>query len=175
MKAFRFAALLAACSFAGLAGAQSAPAPTDPQIAAIAVTANQVDVDAGKLAKARSHNKEVKKFAQNMITDHTAVIKQAVALVKKLGVKPEPSDTSKSLAQGGKENIAKLKKLKGKAFDQAYADHEVTYHQAVIDAVKNVLIPNAKNGELKALLEKVEPVLEQHLEHAKMLAASLGK
>ncbi len=173
MKALRFAALVAASSFAALAAAQGGP--TDPQIASIAVTANQVDVDAGKLAESKSKNKDVKQFAKNMVTDHSAVIKQAVALVTKLKVRPEDNATSKALKQGGKENVAKLKKLRGKAFDQAYAEHEVAYHQQVIDAVKNVLIPNAKNAELKALLEKVEPVLEQHLEHAKMLAASLGK
>src|SRR5207253_7229538 len=63
--------------------------PSDPQIAHIVVTANQIDIDAGKLAKSTSKNKEVQEFAQRMITDHTAVNKQAGALAKKLGVTPE--------------------------------------------------------------------------------------
>src|SRR5690242_7103850 len=114
-------------------GALAQPAaPTDPQIAAIVVTANQVDIDAGKLATSRAHAKEVKAFAQQMITDHTGVNKQATELVTKLKVKPEQSDTSRSLKQGGDENLAKLSKLKGAEFDRAYIDHEVTYHQAVI-------------------------------------------
>ena len=91
--------------------------PTDPQIAHIVVTANQIDIDAGKLAKAQSKNKEVQGFAQQMITDHGAVNKQAVALAKKLNVKPEDNDTSKALKKGASENVAKLKKLKGAAFD----------------------------------------------------------
>jgi putative membrane protein len=149
--------------------------PTDPQIAAIVVTANQVDIDAGKLAKSKSKNKEVDKFAQQMITDHTGVNKQAVALVTKLKVKPEPSDTSKSLKKGGDENMAKLKKLKGAEFDKAYVDHEVDYHQAVLDAIDKTLIPSAKNAELKGLIEKVRPAIAAHLDHAKHLQASLGK
>ena len=120
--------------------------PSDPQIAHIVVTANQIDIDAGKVAKSKSKNKEVQAFAQQMITDHTAVNKQAGALAKKLGVKPEDNDTSKSLQKGASENMAKLKKLSGAAFDKAYVDHEVDYHQAVLDAIDKVLIPSAQNA-----------------------------
>ena len=149
--------------------------PTDPQIAAIVVTANQVDIDAGKLAVTHAQGKEVKAFAQQMITDHTGVNKQATELVTKLKVKPEENDTSRSLKKGGDDNLAKLKSLKGAAFDHAYIDHEVAYHQAVIDALDKTLIPNAKNGELKTLLVKVRPAFVAHLEHAKALQAKIGK
>lgn len=149
--------------------------PTDPQIAAIVVTANQVDIDAGKLAKSKAGSKDVKDFAQLMITDHSAVNKSATELVTKLHVTPEPNATSQSLQQGGDQNIAALKKLHGAAFDKAYIDHEVTYHQAVLDAVDKTLIPSAKNEELKALLVKVRPAFVAHLEHAKKLQASLDK
>jgi putative membrane protein len=152
-----------------------AQAPSDPQIAGIVVTANQVDVDAGKLAKSKSKNKEVQKFAQQMITDHTAVNKQAGALAKKLGVKPEDSDTSKALKKGGQDNLAKLKKLKGASFDRAYVDHEVAYHEQVLGAIDKVLIPSAQNAELKGLIEKVRPAIQAHLDHAKHLQETLGK
>ena len=149
--------------------------PSDPQIAGIVVAANQIDIDAGKLAKSHTKNKEVSKFAQQMITDHTAVNKQAGALAKKLGVTPEDSDTSKSLKQGAADNIGNLKKQKGAQFDQAYVDHEVVYHQQVLDAIDKVLIPSAQNAELKGLITKVRPAIAAHLEHAKHLQASLGK
>jgi putative membrane protein len=152
----------------------SAQTINDAQIASIVVTANQVDVDAGKLAAATSKNPEVKKFAQLMVTDHTGVNEQAVALVTRLKVTPEDNDTSRSLKAGGEKNVAALKALKGAAFDKAYVDHEVAYHQAVLDAVDKTLIPNAKNAELKALLVKVRPAFVAHLEHAKHIAASLG-
>jgi putative membrane protein len=149
--------------------------PTDPQIAAIVVTANQVDIDAGKLATAKAHAQEVKAFGQQMITDHSGVNKQATELVTKLKVKPEENDTSKSLKQGGEDNLAKLKELKGADFDRAYIAHEITYHQTVIDALDKTLVPNAKNEELKALLIKVRPAFVAHLEHAKSIQAKLGK
>ena len=93
----------------------------------------------------------------------------------KLKVTPEDNPTSQSLKAGGEKNVANLKTLKGAAFDKAYVDHEVAYHQAVIDAVDKTLIPSAKNAELKALLVKVRPAFVAHLEHAKHIQASLGK
>lgn len=159
---------------AGGAAAQDA-APTDAQIASIVVTANKVDIDAGKLAKSKAADKEVKAFALMMITDHTGVNKSATALVKKLKVKPEDNPTSASLKSGGEENVSKLKGLRGASFDSAYIDHEVEYHQAVIDAMDQTLIPNAKNDELKALLVKVRPAFVAHLDHAKQIQAKLGK
>jgi putative membrane protein len=165
------ALILAGASFAW---AQAA-APTDPQIAAIVVTANQVDIDAGKLAKAKSSSKEVKEFAELMMKDHAAVNQSATELVQKLHVTPQSNPTSESLQQGGDQNVATLKGLSGKAFDRAYINHEVTYHQAVLDAVDKTLIPSASNAELKALLVKVRPAFVAHLEHAKQLQSSLSK
>ena len=150
----------------------SAQGVNDAQIASIVVTANQVAIDAGKLAAARSANREVKAFAQLMVTDHTGVNKSATDLVAKLKVSPEDNPTSQSLKSDGAKNLAHLKTLKGVAFDKAYVDHEVAYHQQVIDALDKTLIPGATNSELKALLVKVRPAFVAHLEHAKRLQSS---
>jgi putative membrane protein len=156
------------------AGSAFAQAPNDAQIAHIVVTANQVDIDAGKFAQGKAKSKEVKDFAKQMVTDHTAVNKQATDLAKKLGVKPEDNPTSESLKKGGQDNVKKLNGLKGKEFDKAYVDQEVGYHQAVLDAIDKTLIPNAKNAELKALIEKVRPAIQGHLDHAKQIQSKLG-
>src|SRR4029079_2051132 len=147
----------------------------DAQIAAIVVTANQVDIDAGKLAASKATNPDVKAYGNMMVTDHTGVNKQATDLAAKLGVKPEDNPTAQSLKSGGTDNVANLNKLSGAAFDKAYIDHEVTYHQAGLDAVDKTLIPSAQNAELKALLVKVRPAFAAHLDHAKLPQASLNK
>jgi putative membrane protein len=170
---------IAAITVAGLlalavAGA-SAQGVTDAQIAHIVVTANQVDIDAGKLAASKGSNAEVKKFGQQMVTDHTGVNKQATALATKLKVTPADNPTSQSLKEGGEKTMARLKGLSGAEFDKAYIENEVNYHQAVIDAVDKTLIPGASNAELKALLVKVRPAFVAHLEHAKKIQGSLGK
>jgi putative membrane protein len=144
----------------------------DAEIAAIVVTANQVDIDAGKLAVSRSSNDKVKAFAQLMITDHSGVNKAATELVTKLKVTPQPSATSRALQAGGDRNLAHLKTLNGTAFDQAYVNQEYAYHQQVIDALDKTLIPGAANAELKALLIKVRPAFVAHRDHARSLQAT---
>ena len=172
--AMTFVRMIAAAAFAALAATAFAQGgPNDAQIAHIVVTANQVDIDAGKLAERKGHAKDVKDFGKMMVTDHSGVNKQATALVKKLHVKPEDNDTSKALKKEGAENVKKLKGLKGDAFDKAYIEHEVEYHQQVLDAIDKVLIPNAKNEELKALITQVRPAFVAHLERAKQIQASL--
>jgi putative membrane protein len=158
-----------------LAQAQTSPAsaPTDPQIAMIVVTADNVDIAGGKLAAKKSSNAKVKEFAELMVRDHTSVNNQATQLAKKLNVTPEESPTSKSLKSDGAKTLVKLRGLSGAEFDKAYIDNEVTYHETVINALDNTLIPNAKNSELKALLESGRPIFESHLNHAKELQTSL--
>src|SRR6266536_5541188 len=92
-------------------GAFAQAGPTDAQIAHIVVTANQVDIDAGKLAESKASHKDMKAFGKKMVTDHTGVNKQAQDLVKKLNIKREDNATSQSLKQGGDANVAKLKGL----------------------------------------------------------------
>ena len=162
-----------AASLLAIPAVAAAQAPNDAQIAAIVVTANQVDIDAGKLAESHGSSAEVKSFGKQMVTDHTGVNKQATALVTKLKVTPQDNPTAQSLKSGGEKNVANLKSLKGAAFDKAYVDNEVTYHQQVIDALDKTLIPSASNAELKALLVKVRPAFVAHLEHAKRIQATL--
>lgn len=166
--------LLLVLSAAACLSAQAQQGPSDPQIAQIVVTANQVDVDAGKLAVSRTKSRDVKQFAQQMITDHTAVNQQASALVGKLGVTPEANPTSQQLTSDGAAARERIGQLSGAAFDRAYVDNEVAYHQAVLDAIDNTLIPSSQNAELKSLLQQVRPAIAAHLDHAKQVQGKLG-
>ena len=164
------AAIFIAVSSAGLALAAE---PTDPQIAHIAYTAGSIDIEAAKLALEKSKNADVVAFANDMLRDHQAVNDQALALVEKLGVTPADNDTSKGLAAAAEKEKATLAALDGDAFDRAYAANEVAYHQTVNNALDTILIPNASNAELKALLTTGLRIFQGHQEHAEHLAASL--
>jgi len=151
------------------------PAVSDAQIAQIVVTANSIDIANGQIAIKQSKTASVDEFANLMIKDHTAVNNNATALVTKLGVKPEASDTSKSLQTQADTEQAKLRGLSGAAFDRAYLENEVAYHQQVLGAISDVLIPNAQNAELKKMLVDVKPAFQAHLDHAKQTLAALDK
>ena len=157
------------------AGGMRRQAPNDAQIASIVVTANQVDIDAGRLAETKSHNADVKAFAQRMITDHGAVIKAGSELLAKLNVTPQDNATSQGLKADGAKSLAHLRNLEGAAFDKAYMDREVAYHTQVIGALDKTLIPSTTNPEFKALLVKARPIFIAHLEEAKRIQSSLGE
>ena len=153
--------------------ALAASGSTDPQIAHIAYTAGNIDIAAAKQALARSHNKAVRGFAQEMVRDHEAVNGKALALVKKLHVTPEDNPTSQGLSKDAKATLAKLSHLTGRAYDRAYIDNEVAYHKAVNGALESTLIPNADNGELKSLLETGLTLFSEHQKHAEAVAKGL--
>ncbi|SOD41754.1 DUF4142 domain-containing protein [Nitrosovibrio sp. Nv4] len=146
----------------------------DAEIAHIVVTANNVDIEAGELAKKKASHEDVHAYAHRMVADHTDVNQQAKDLVKKLNVTPKDNKISQSLKDDGKANLDKLKGLSGKEFDKAYIDGEIALHKKVIDVADNKLVPNVKNEELKALLVKVRPAFVSHLEHAQKIQPTIG-
>lgn len=155
------------------ANAQS-DAPSDPQIVGIVSAADQIDINYAKLALSKTNDKQVKDFAQQMVTDHSSVQKAVADLAAKLNVTPADSETSNSLKTQAQQTMQKLQSLKGKAFDKAYIDNEVAYHQAVINATNSVLIPSAQNTELKSALQGAVPLFDGHLQHAQRVQSALG-
>jgi putative membrane protein len=166
-------ALFRAAILAVATPAVAAAGPTDPQIAHIAYTAGNIDIAAGKQALARSHNKAVRAFAQEMVRDHKAVNDKALALVKKLHVTPEANATSTGLSKQASATLRRLSHLHGRSFDRAYVANEVAYHKTVNGALESTLIPSAKNGELKSLLETGLTLFREHQMHAENLAKGL--
>jgi putative membrane protein len=169
----RLSAAIAVVSLLSGAAFAEGAKPTDPQIAHIAYTAGVIDVAAAKQALAKTSNKDVKQFAENMVRDHEAVNKQALDLVKKLKVTPEDNDTSKSLSKNAAAKLDELAKLKGADFDKAYVANEVAYHKAVDSALETLLIPSASNAELKSLLQTGLKIFQGHEQHAEHVAAEL--
>lgn len=149
---------------------------TDSEIASVAVVANQNDIDFAQIAKEKSKNQDVLKFAETMVADHKAIIDLAVALVSKLNVTPKDNPVSKQLVEDAEKTKKMLRSLSAKDFDEAYVNNEVAYHKAVVTAVETVLISQAQNAELKSLLKQALGILKTHLAHAEMVQKDgLGK
>ena len=147
----------------------------DAQIASIVVTANQVDIDAGKLAAISRPTPKSRSSRERMITDHTGVNKSATDLVTKLKVTPQDNPTSQSLKSGGDENLANLKSARRaprSTRPTSTTKSPITSRCSMRSTRRS--FPSAKNEELKALLVKVRPAFVAHLEHAKMIQSSMG-
>lgn len=154
----------------GMRGMDDEMAPLDDaRIAHIAVTADNIDIAYAHLVLALSKNPEVRRFAELMIADHSAVNAKAAALAQKLGVTPQDNEISQQLIDQASDKMDELSQKRGANFDRAYAANELAYHQAVNAAVRDTLIPNTKNPELKKLLESAVPIFLAHEEHARRL------
>ena len=165
-----FAVATACCALLYMpAAGQEKNQLSDAEVAFVAVSANQIDINYAAIAREKSKNADVIKFAETMERDHKAVIAQAAALAKRLGVTPKDNAVSKQLMADAEKNKKELRSTNARSFDKKYIDNEVAYHKAVIAAVKGLLIPETENAELKALLTGVVPALEAHLHHAEML------
>ena len=155
-------------------GAPPAGAPTDPQIAAILVAANDADIATAKLAKRKSKDPAVLAFADQMIADHEAANEKVRKLLTGAERGLEPSETSRAMAREHDATMQRLAALEGAAFDRAYVEQEVLVHGKVLDTIDRALVPSARAPELAAVLAEVRPVIDAHLAHARKLQEQLG-
>lgn len=153
---------------AGLAMVSLAQA-NDMEIAHTAYTAGQIDIRYAKIALEKSSNAEVIAFAETMLRDHTAVNDAALGLLNKLGASPVDNDTSRALLAQSDKKAAELESLDGSAFDKAYAENELAYHQFVNDTVENAFIPAVENAEFKELLRTALKTFKVHEGHAERM------
>ena len=148
---------------------------TDGEVAMIAVVADNNDIAYAHLALALSSNSAVRRFAQTMIQDHSAVNEQAGALVERLGVVPAESDVSRQLEDAASRVIDELTKRRGAEFDRWYAENELGYHEFVNAALRDQFIPAAQNGEFREALKGALVLFEGHEKLARELVESVGQ
>lgn len=157
----------------GSSGVHARESLDDATILAIFDEANTVDIWIGRIGLQQGHSEEVRALAKMVVTDHEAVQQMGRDLANSLGVVPTPPANDGSAADLAK-TVAMLQGKKGPAFDEAYLRREIAFHQGVIDAIKQVLLPAIQNAEFKELVEKVLPGFEHHLAATKSAADTLG-
>lgn len=146
---------------------------TDPQIVYILDQANVGDSARGRLAETKGTSADVKNFGKLMAGEHHMLRREGQQLAKKLNVTPQAPPNDQSEAQAKTEMDSLTSMPKGKAWDKAYIDYEVTYHQAVIQTATRAL-DAAQNPQLKDLIKKAAPVLQKHLTRAEQIQKKLG-
>jgi putative membrane protein len=146
---------------------------SDPNIVYILDQANAADSARGRLAETKGTSTDVKNFGKLMVGEHHALRQQGQQLAKKLNVTPQapPNDQSEAQAKAELDSLNSMPK--GKAWDKAYIDYEVNYHQQVLQTATKAL-DAAQNAQLKDLIKKAAPVLQKHLDRAKQIQQKLG-
>ena len=161
---------LCLCACAAFTVTPAIAAPSDGEILAIAQASNTAEIDAGKLAKSRAQNPQVKQFAQQMVKDHSAMNTE---LAKNLDLKLMDNDESQRIRQDALDSLEQLEGMQGADFDKAYIDKQVMMHEEVVAMMQDKLIPNAQSPKLKAALDKAAPKVQSHLKMARQLQSSM--
>ena len=152
---------------------QAAGRLTDANIAAMVLALNNTDISYARLAPARAEREDVRKFAERMLTDHTGVNQLVNNLLTKLDVAAEDNTASLDMRDESAEKRDLMRELSGFAFDSVYAENEVSYHRKFLSQLDNVMIPAARNAELRNLLTAVRPAVASHLAHAEQVRADV--
>lgn len=155
------------------ANASTAPKLDDATIFSIFDQANMVDIATGRLGAKQGHTEEVRKLGRMVAADHESVQQMGRDLAKKLGIVPTPPDNDTSAGNYAK-TMATLQSKSGAEFDKAYLQHELAFHQSVIDTIKGTLLPAIKNEQFRALINKTLPGFEHHLTETRATANKLG-
>jgi putative membrane protein len=146
---------------------------SDVEIAHAAYTADDLDIAYAKIALEKSKTPAVRDFAELMVKDHTAANTAALALVKKLGVTPKDNAFSQALAKNGEAKKTELRGLSGAAFDKAYTQNELAYHQVVVKTVAEQWIPTIQNAEFKKFMTDANEIFKVHMSHAQHMVDGL--
>lgn len=164
---------------------QGAPAPgtgsqapvagevTDANIAAVASASNQDEIGSSRVALEKGENAQVKQFAQRMVDDHSRMEQEMQALLQSKGIAPQDNPQSTQMKQAAQSAIQAMQAMSGRQLDSAYVAHQVQAHQATLQALETTLIPNARDPQMKAMLEKARPAVAQHLADAQKLQGSI--
>lgn len=154
------------------AAAPPPPAMTDGNIVALLDQANHADSVTGAMAAARGMNPGLKAYGRAMMRDHHALRVGGQALATKANISPElpAGDATSARDAAVADSMAAMPR--GAAFDRFYIDHAVMHHQQVL-ATAQAASGAAQNAELKAMIEKAAPIVQQHLDRAKQIQATL--
>jgi putative membrane protein len=158
-----FAAALALCAAASLCAddKKTELALDDATFVKMAASGGMFEIAAAKTATAAAKNPEAKKFAEQMIADHTKAAEELKAAAKAAGV-----DVPTQMSEKHQQMLKALTDAKGGDFDKAYFQTMVKSHEE--SAALFTRAPQAvKSRELKDFAHKTLLVVEKHLEMAK--------
>jgi len=147
----------------GMASASTAGSHSTKAFVMNAVIANRYEIEAARIALARSRSEPVRQLAQRMIDDHTRVGDQMRRAVEAGGQAQAMPDALDDRRKGMIDN---LRTAPEDEFDRRYLQQQDAAHREAITLFEGY----GKNGDdprLKRLAEETAPALKAHLEAVK--------
>ena len=150
----------------GVQGDRSTGVAPDRQFVERAAAGGAAEVQMGQLAQQKASSSQVKVFAARMVNDHTKANEELKQLAQAKGI-ALPAAPPKS-----HHDADKMSKLSGAEFDRDYMAHMVADHRKTVAEFKKAS-ESAKDTEVKAFAGKTLPTLQDHLNQAQSIQASV--
>jgi putative membrane protein len=140
---------------------------SDANAVAFIQTVNTGEIEAAALAKTKATRAEIKAFARQMETDHTAMKNEVAQTAQRLGLSTTATD--EDVLEEHQETMRELTDAKaGDEFDDRFIDEQVEAHKEALDEIDDA-IERTQNAEFKALLQKARGAVDGHLARAQEL------
>ncbi|WP_084735384.1 DUF4142 domain-containing protein [Cystobacter ferrugineus] len=143
------------------------PALSDEEIAQVLITVNLGEIQQGEFAERQAMDSEVRRFAEQLVLEHTAANQELQVRLHALGVTPRESPLSQQLAAESNQILAILRSTVGmEAFDRAYVDVQVALHANTLFLMDSVLQPQIDRAELRDFALVTRDTVQRHLDTA---------
>jgi putative membrane protein len=181
LMAFGAFGLAAACSGGGqsakdgssmsaksVATDQARTTLTDANILALLEAANEVDLHGGRVAQRRASDPQVKNFARRMEAEHEMLLRKGREASAKMNITPQLGFEGQKMLREHSDQMAVLQTQSGPSFDQQYMQQEIQMHEQLLHQIDRAARA-AQQPELKQLLERTRPAVQEHLRLARAL------
>jgi putative membrane protein len=142
---------------------------TDDEIVAASEAVNAAQVEQGALARAKAKEPRLREFAEKLRADHERARRDGKSLAARLSIKPKESPLSSELGADAAGATKTLKNAKRNDFDRLFLESQIAAHQKTLELLDQKLIPNARNQDVKELLEGLRATVQAHLETVRSL------
>jgi putative membrane protein len=143
---------------------------TDASILGFIGANNAGEVREGQLAAKKATNPAVKKFAQQLVTEHRALALEMRSLAGKLSVTPDTADGDvHHVMDHARDQIKELTdKPVGADWDKKYIDNQIDDHKDMLDKLQDAA-KNTNSAELRGAIEKASGKVQEHLTKAQSI------
>ncbi len=146
----------------------------DQVFAACLLTANKGEVELGKLAAQRATDRDVKAFAEQMVSDHSKEVEKLQQFIGNQEPNDRRSQIDKQIAERYTQDLKKeLESKSGKEFDACYIGAQIGGHMQMAAAL--AVLSDHASGQLRDIVKDAQPTVDKHLDDAKKLMDQLDK
>lgn len=147
---------------------------TDAEFLGLLNRFNEAETELGSVAATKATNADVKAFARRAATDYKTLTGDIDALAKKLALTPTMPGNDEGIPDAHRRAMSDLNaEPKGKEFDEAYLEHQISIHKKILDEVNDALGRN-QNADMRALLDKARTRLLANQTSAEELEKKFG-